>query len=203
MSQPLCVPLQDTIRFLRPPIPARSTAFLAVRLPAMLRRQPYGLTTFPVCHTTEAGPAFSPVAQRRRNPKFQRVIQPRTFWLEPSSIWLFNSNEVYQQFTYVDHFSQPCSASPAAEVRPCECLTASALPKLTGATLLEELHTPPLPVTHVFLGYCWSYSRFSTHTDSPVRLNNDTPSFRSYRLAKSPIRKLGEIANDTPPCRRR
>ena len=27
----------------------------------------------------------------------------------------------------------------------------------------EELHTPPLPVTHVFVGYCWSYSRFTSH----------------------------------------
>jgi len=114
MFQPLCIPLQDTIRFFRPPIPARSTAFLTVCLPAVFRRQPYGLTTFPVCHTTEAGPAFSPVASRRRNPKFQRVIQPRTFWSEPSSIWLFNSNGVYQQFTYVDRFSQPRSSSPAA-----------------------------------------------------------------------------------------
>lgn len=34
------------------------------------------------------------------------------------------------------------------------------MPKNLGATLSEELHTPPLPVTHVFLGYCWSYSRF-------------------------------------------
>ncbi|RQN39152.1 hypothetical protein EHZ25_10890 [Paraburkholderia tropica] len=61
MSQPLCIPLQDTFRFLRPPIPAWSTAFLAVRLPAMLRRQLYGLTTFPACHTTDLGSAYSPV----------------------------------------------------------------------------------------------------------------------------------------------
>ena len=47
----------------------------------------------------------------------------------------------------------------------------------------EELHTPPLPVTHVFLGYCWSYSRFTVLAVQLTRPNNDTPSFRSYRFA--------------------
>ena len=47
----------------------------------------------------------------------------------------------------------------------------------------EELHTPPLPVTHVFLGYCWSYSRFTILAVQLTRPNNDTPSFRSYRFA--------------------
>ena len=46
----------------------------------------------------------------------------------------------------------------------------------------EELHTPPLPVTHVFLGYCWSYSRFTSSPGHQARQNNDTPSFRSYRF---------------------
>lgn len=63
-------PLQPSIRFFRPPIPAPSTAFLAVRLPAILRRQRYGLTAFPACHTTDVGSAYSPTVQRRRNPTF-------------------------------------------------------------------------------------------------------------------------------------
>jgi hypothetical protein len=40
------------------------------------------------------------------------------------------------------------------------------LPELPGDTLSEELHTPPSPVTHVFLGYCWSYSRFTSLTQT-------------------------------------
>ncbi|TXC86565.1 hypothetical protein FRZ40_02620 [Paraburkholderia azotifigens] len=70
MSQPLSGPLQPGIRFLRPPIPAPPTAFLAVRLPAIPRWQRYGLTAFPVCHTTDVGSAYSPAVQRRRNPTF-------------------------------------------------------------------------------------------------------------------------------------
>jgi hypothetical protein len=197
MSQSLSEPLQPGLRFFRPPIPAQSTASLTVRLPAQLRWQPYRLTTFPACHTTEAGPAFSPVAPRRRNPKFQRVNQPRTFWFEPNSIWLGNSNEVYQQFTYVDHFSQPCSAFPAVGERPRVYLTAPACPKRPGATLLEELHTPPLPVTHVFLGYCWSYSRFTVLAAKLTRPNNDTPSFRSYRCA-NPLPMAAQELHTSP-----
>ncbi|TCK95557.1 hypothetical protein B0G74_2183 [Paraburkholderia sp. BL9I2N2] len=70
MSQPLSGPLQPGIRFFRPPIPAPSTAFLAVHLPARLRWRRYGLTAFPACHTTDLGSAYSPTVQRRRNPTF-------------------------------------------------------------------------------------------------------------------------------------
>jgi hypothetical protein len=34
----------------------------------------------------------------------------------------------------------------------------AAFPK-EEATLLRELHTPPLPETHVPVGYCWQNSR--------------------------------------------
>ena len=78
MSQPLSGPLQPGIRFFRPPIPAPSTAFLAVRLPAILHWQRYGLTTFPACHTTDVGPTYSPAVCWRRNPNFQRGNRPHT-----------------------------------------------------------------------------------------------------------------------------
>ena len=85
MSQPLSGPLQPGLRFLRRPLPAQSTAFLTVRLPASLRRQPYRLTTFPACHTTDLGSAYSPAVRRRRSPNLQRAIRPHTFWLMPIS----------------------------------------------------------------------------------------------------------------------
>ncbi|SOE72227.1 hypothetical protein SAMN05446635_4397 [Burkholderia sp. OK233] len=61
MSQPLSEPLQPGVRFFRPPIPAQSTASLTVRLPATSGWQPYRLTAFPACHTTDVGSAYSPV----------------------------------------------------------------------------------------------------------------------------------------------
>jgi len=85
MFQLLSRPLQPGIRFFRHPVPARPTAFLAVRLPAMFRRQPYGLTTFPACHKTDLGSAYSPAVLRRRSPNLQRTIRPHTVWLMPDS----------------------------------------------------------------------------------------------------------------------
>lgn len=49
---------------------------------------------------------------------------------------------------------------------------------MKGTTLSEELHTPPLPVTRVFLGYRWSYNESAT-TLQARRLDNDRQSFRS------------------------
>src|SRR4051794_7487926 len=75
MSQPLSAPLQRSLRFLRHPLPAQSTAFLTVRLPAILRWRPYRLTTFPARHTTDLGSAYSPAVSGRRNPNLQRAIR--------------------------------------------------------------------------------------------------------------------------------
>jgi hypothetical protein len=85
MSQPLSGPLQPGVRFLRHPLPAPSSAFLAVYLPAQKNWQRYGLTVFPACHMTEVGSVYSPVVFRRRNPNFKRVIRPHTLWLMPIS----------------------------------------------------------------------------------------------------------------------
>jgi hypothetical protein len=100
------------------------------------------------------------------------------------------------------------SASLAPQPRCCwECpnriLAEPICPKHPGATLSEELHTPPLPVTRVFLGYCWSYSRFTTLAVKLTRSNNDTPSFRSYQFANPLPMTAQEIAYITPPSRRR
>jgi hypothetical protein len=98
-------------------------------------------------------------------------------------LWLLSAYEVYQQFTYVNPISQPSSSTPLLLGVSRSLLAESICPKHPRATLSEELHTPPLPVTHVFLGYCWSYSRFTILAVQLTRPNNDTPSFRSYRFA--------------------
>lgn len=112
MSQPLCIPLQDTFRFLRPPIPARSTAFLAVCLPAILRRQPYGLTTFPACHTTDLGSAYSPAVSNDVTRDSSGSTNRNRLVSAYQQLWHRNANEVYQQFTYVNRISQPSSSTP-------------------------------------------------------------------------------------------
>lgn len=82
---------------------------------------------------------------------------------------------VYQQFTYVAHTNQPSALTRCCSEPLRSYLTIGAHPM--GATLSEELHTPPLPVTHVFLGYRWSYS--GSATISKDWLDNGKQSFRS------------------------
>ena len=114
MSQPLSGPLQPGIRFLRHPLPAPSSAFLAVYLPAQKSWQRYGLTVFPACHTTEVGSAYPPVVFRRRNPNFKRVIRPHTLLVNAyQQLWHRPTYEVYQQFTSVNRFSQPSASTPS------------------------------------------------------------------------------------------
>jgi len=62
MFQPLSTPLQNGIRFLRTPLPALPTNPLAVHLLKVSPERQYGFTTFPACHKTGLGSAFSPVA---------------------------------------------------------------------------------------------------------------------------------------------
>jgi hypothetical protein len=52
-------------------------------------------------------------------------------------------------------------------------------------------------VTHVFLGYYWSYSRFTTLTVKLTRPNNDTPSFRSYQFA-NPLPMTAQELHTSP-----
>ncbi len=108
-------------------------------------------------------------------------------------LWLLSAYEVYQQFTYVNLISQPSSSTPLLLGVSRPFLTEPICPKRPGATLSEELHTPPLPVTHVFLGYCWSHSRFTSSPGHQARQNNDTPSFRSYRFANPLLLKAQEL----------
>ena len=111
-------------------------------------------------------------------------------------LWLLSAYEVYQQFTYINHISQPSSSTPLLLGVSRSFLAEQICPKPPGATLSEELHTPPLPVTHVFLGYCWSYSRFTSSPGYQARQNNDTPSFRSYRFA-NPLPLKAQVLHTT------
>lgn len=82
--KPVSVPLQNGLRFLRLPLPASLSAFLAVGLPVF--RQEYGLTLFRVGDMGGLGPAFSPVAALSTIPDVIAGIPGHVpFWPEPVS----------------------------------------------------------------------------------------------------------------------
>lgn len=82
--KPVSVPLQSGLRFLRLPLPASSSAFLAVSLLAFQQR--YELTLFRVSDRSGLGSAFSPVATPSAIPDIRAGILGHTpFWLKPFS----------------------------------------------------------------------------------------------------------------------
>jgi hypothetical protein len=57
-AQPLFLPLQEDLRFFRPPLPAALSADLTARFPS---REGYGLTKFRLRHTDGVGALYPPV----------------------------------------------------------------------------------------------------------------------------------------------
>jgi len=74
---------------------------------------------------------------------------------------------------------------------------------LAGATLSGELHTPPLPVTHVSVGYCQSHDRFAigVRPRGRDRSNNNAQSFalRVCFVAMAQMPGGTKHTNVTPP----
>lgn len=119
-AQPLSGPLQSGIRFLRFPLPTLPTAFLTVGLP---QRGSYtGLPCSAQFARDGLGSAYPPVALVSVPPQLEKE-GPATFpfWVRPVSVFgLLRIDDVYQQFTCVNHTVQPCapSASTLADVFP-------------------------------------------------------------------------------------
>jgi hypothetical protein len=67
-SEPVSAPLQHGFRFLRHPLPAPPSAFLAVRFP---RREEYGLTMFRISTMNRLGSAFTPVVRHLRRRSYK------------------------------------------------------------------------------------------------------------------------------------
>ena len=110
-AQPLSTSLQGSIRFLRTPLPASPTAFLAISLPSF--GQQYGLTVFRVVCKDGLGSAYSPVVVVSV-PSQSHGEGPTTFpfWVRPVSVFgPFGVDGVQQQFTYVNHIVQPSALS--------------------------------------------------------------------------------------------
>ena len=159
MFQPLSKPLQPGVRFLCDPIPAPPTVFLTVHLPTGQR---YGLTTFPVCHTTGLGPTFSPVILKATYPQALRRY-PITYLLVQAcqQLWLGNAYGVYQWFTYVTHTSQPsastrhCSESPHLSSRR-ECTRGGGyiVRRASHTTVASDACRRRLPLVAQRVRYC-------------------------------------------------
>jgi|GEM_PF-2502248 len=119
-AQPLSGPLQSGIRFLRFPLPALPTAFLTVGLP--LRGSYTGLPCSAQFARDGLGSAYPPVALVSVPPQLEKEGPARfPFWVRPVSVFgLLRIDDVYQQFTCVNHTVQPCapSASTLADMLP-------------------------------------------------------------------------------------
>ncbi|SOY85343.1 conserved protein of unknown function [Cupriavidus taiwanensis] len=153
MFQSLSGSLQPGIRFFQPPIPAQPTAFLAVRLPEQNCTRA-AIRAYHVPHALHDWVRACLFAGGLTTTYSDHSAEyPATYLLVSAchQLWHRNTHDVYQQFTCVAHTSQPSSSTDAASV--CCLRTSRSIGTLTGATLSGKLHTPPLPVTHVPLGY--------------------------------------------------
>lgn len=175
MFQPLSEPLQPGIRFLCDPLPAPPTARLysvpATRAAIRAYHVPY------LSHDWVRTCLFTGSRCSDVSPPSTEITDSVPFLVQAcQQLWLVSADGVYRQFTCVAHTSQPSASTRycSEHLRPAS--RQSHTPK--GATLSGKLQTPPLPVTHVFLGYRWSHNESAA---IPCRqwLDNDRQSFRS------------------------
>src|SRR5713101_3056423 len=97
------------------PIPAPPLVGLAAFLP-FLRKERYGLTTFPKVDTNGLGSLCPPVALRVHD---RVALRPCTRYgaiLAQASqhLWLVPVDDVYREFTYVNHTIHPAPSPPDA-----------------------------------------------------------------------------------------
>ena len=95
------------LRFFHHPLPALHQP--SSRLACPCRRR-VGFSVFRINNGGGLGPVYSPMAKCPRDLTLKQINQPCTFWFKPvSTFGLFLRNEVYRQFTYVDHTTKPSS----------------------------------------------------------------------------------------------
>ena len=121
----------------------------------------YGLTMFRVCNKNGADPAYPPVALAVRVPPARKGSIPLHCRLAQACqrLWLVVLDGVYRQFTYVGRTIQPGAPSALALAEAIRIL-ADRIEFKNSASLSRQLHTSPLPATHVSVGYCWRNNRF-------------------------------------------
>lgn len=115
MSHPLSGPLQPGIRFFQPPIPAQPTASLAVRLPEP-NCAPAAIRAYHVpCTLHDWVRAYLFAGGSLATCPDDPAGHPTTYRLVSAyqQLWHCNAYDVYQQFTYITHTSQPGSSTPS------------------------------------------------------------------------------------------
>lgn len=130
----LSSPLQPGIRLLHDPLPAPSTAFLAVCLP---RRRRYGLTMFRVWDTRGLGSAFLPtIISVRVSPSGKGVTDRVPFWLKPDSAF-----GLFLITTFISSLLMLTMPRSLAPYPPRRWQKASS-PHRVDAALASRLHCP-------------------------------------------------------------
>ena len=95
------------------------------------------------------------------------------FWPKRVSIFrLFVCDDVYRRFTWVDLSTRSWFPTALMLAVAVSARASAALPK-EEATLSRELRTPPLPATHVPVGYCWQNSRCCRSSPRPQHSHID------------------------------
>jgi hypothetical protein len=194
-SEPLCHPLQATLRFLRALNAASPTVFLTVHLPpfqqtgavARNRGSRVPIPTDPsIFGPIRLAPAYPPMALRRRASITKGCNRPFTILVRAyQQLWLFEANGVCNSslMLCMRNLPGPHTARRLAVSIP------SWSPGWTACkegTLSPELRTRLLPVTHVQVGNCWSYSK--SQLQSPMfRLLSVTRQRRALPSTALPI----------------
>ena len=90
-------------------------------------------------------------------------------------LWPNPDDEVYRQFTSVAHTELALHLTPHGGWQ-CRSLSRHRVNRQSRGALSPELHTLPLPGTHVQIGNCWSYNR-SRRRDTPRSVTRQERAF--------------------------
>ncbi len=104
MFQLLSISLQDGICFVGYPIPAALSASLTSCFPL---QENIGFTTFHMSTKSRLGSAFPPVVQHLRQRTVDSLNLTTYFLVQACQhLWLVVHDDVYQQFTFINHTTQ-------------------------------------------------------------------------------------------------
>ena len=130
------------------------------------------------------GRASSPGIQHLRPVTLEhRFLIPSLLVQAYQHLPLVSHHDVYQPFTSVDHTMPSSLPTPLMLGVVTSAHAPVTIPK-DEATLSQQLRTPPLPVTHVLVGYWWQNTRLCpVYT---VITATQTTSCRTSRILATP-----------------
>jgi len=151
-AQSLSAPLQRSLRLLPLPLPAAASRTPCGASTPRGRHRAYHVS----CTCPHGlGPTYPPVVQRLRQTRWQRLYLTTHLLVQACQhLSLVNFHDVYRWFTSVDHTAPSWLPTPLVLVVTASAHASAAI-LVDEATLSQELRTPPLPATHVLVGYRW------------------------------------------------